>query len=604
MKPGARLPSMALLAWAGIMAVVAPLAAQQGPIPLFPSQPAPATPAPEGSARAGSAPPSAPGEAPATPAPAPGAETGTAPPSGFQVEGLAPPQIDSIGLTGPGDGGFDSQLWHGSDAKVVLPLLSQLPVITTNPPLRALTRRLLATGAPLEGVSQAGSVLEARVQRLLAMGDLDTAKRLLDQLPPARGDSRLARLVAETALLDGEDPAACRSASDIAPTANAAFWSEIVVYCRLAQGDLNGARLGLDLLQEAAQTDDHAFFELASMIADGTVSAAPPLHDPQPIHLALLRLAKLPLPASTLDELSPAALTAVARAPSLAGDQQLVLAERAFRNGGLPATSLAALYRDQPSESGADALHAVETAWGPRTRALAYRTVLDQQAVRDRAQLLDATWRAAAPDERFLVAEVFAGPFADLPVDRGLLTVAPSIARALLGAGRPLPAARWFALLSAETATNSAARSEVAGLTPLFALAGVGNGDAVPQFDEAAIAAWRAAAPGGEAAAERLYALLEGLGLTVPETAWVEALQGQLDETGTLPSVALWRGLERAVANKRLGETLLFALHLLQGRPQTVHPEAVVASLRALRAVGLDQEARSIAVATALSMGL
>jgi hypothetical protein len=249
-------------------------------------------------------------------------------------------------------------------------------------------------------------------------------------------------------------------------------------------------------------------------------------------------------------------------------------------------------------------LHAVESAWGPRTRALAYRTVLDQQAVRDRAQLLDATWRAAAPDERFLVAEVFAGPFADLPVDRGLLTVAPSIARALLGAGRPLPAARWFALLSAETVTNSAARSEVAGLTPLFALAGVGNGDSVPQFDEAAIAAWRAAAPGGEAAAERLYALLEGLGLTVPESAWVEALQGQLDETGTLPSVALWRGLERAVANKRQGETLLFALHLLQGRPHTVHPEAVVASLRALRAVGLDQEARSIAVATALSMGL
>ena len=600
MKPGARLPLMALLAWAGTMAVAAPLAAQQGPIPLFPSQSAPTPAAPEGSA-----PPSAPGEAPATPAPAPGAETGTAPPSGFQVEGLAPPQVDSIGLTGPSDGGFDRQLWQGSDAKVVLPLLSQLPVITVNPPLRALTRRLLVTGAPLEGVSQAGSVLEARVERLLAMGDLDTAKRLLDQLPPARGDSKLARLAAETALLDGEDPAACRSASDIAPTANAAFWSEIVVYCRLAQGDLNGARLGLDLLQESGQTDDHAFFELASMIADGTVGAAPPpLHDPQPIHLALLRLAKLPLPASALDELSPAALTAVARAPSLAGDQQLILAERAFRDGGLPAASLAALYRDQPSENGTDALHAVETAWGPRSRALAYRTVLNQQAVRDRATLLDATWRAAAPDERFLVAEVFAGPFTDLPVDRGLLTVASSIARALLGGGRPLPAARWFALLSAETATNSAARSAVAGLTPLFTLAGVGDGNAVPELNESAIAAWRSAAPGGEPAAERLYALLEGLGLTVPDSAWVEALQGQLEETGNLPSVALWRGLERAVADKRQGETLLFALHLLQGRPETVHPEALIASLRALRAVGLDQEARSIAVATALSMGL
>ena len=48
----------------------------------------------------------------------------------------------------------------------------------------------------------------------------------------------------------------------------------------------------------------------------------------------------------------------------------------------------------------------------------------------------------------------------------------------------------------------------------------------------------------------------------------------------------------------------LLALHMLGREPQAAHPEALGAGLRGLRAVGLDQEARAIAIATALQMGL
>ncbi|MGH6904268.1 MAG: hypothetical protein ACREIR_16170, partial [Geminicoccaceae bacterium] len=61
--------------------------------------------------------------------------------------------------------------------------------------------------------------------------------------------------------------------------------------------------------------------------------------------------------------------------------------------------------------------------------------------------------------------------------------------------------------------------------------------------------------------------------------------------------------LERAAADRRVGETILYALTMLDGRPQAVHPEALVACLRALRRVGLDRDARAIAVATALIDG-
>jgi hypothetical protein len=573
-----------------------PLSAQAGPIQLFPKELL-------GQPNAGEPPPGAP--VPASPpggqavGPEQGGGATSAPPEGFQVEGLAPPEVDSIGL----DGGFERTLWAGSDPQLVLTLLARLPVTSANPPLRALTRRLLVTGAPLDGGMTGGRVLSARVERLLAMGDLDTAKRLLDQLPPSRGDSQLARLAAEAALFDGDDPGACQRANDLAPTGGAAFWAKIAVYCRLAAGDEAGARLGLDLLREAGQTDDAAFFQLASAVADGRADGtAPPLPSPAAVHVALLRLAGVPLPASSLADPPAAVLTVAAREPKLAGDRQLESAERAFQAGGLTAADLGAIYAK--AAPAGDALSSVRSAWGPEARAMAYRAAGEQHNPQDLATLLAATWQAAKGDERLLVAQVFAERFADLPIDRSLLAVGPDAARALLAADRPLPAARWFALLNDEKTRDSRVQREVAALAPLYALAGIGGSEAVPELDEPAVAAWRQATPDADAKAERLFALLDGVGSPVPGPVWWHELTPPLQRDGSVPVGALWAGLERATTAKRLGETVLFALHMLNGTPAAAHPEVLTASLRALRTVGLDHEARQIAVATALAMDL
>ncbi len=481
-------------------------------------------------------------------------------------------------------------------------LLAELPVATHNPPLAALTRRLLATGAPLDGGPAGGRMLSARVERLLAMGDLDTAKRLLDQLPPSRGDGSLARLAAQAALFDGDDPAACQRANDLAPTGGAPFWAEIAIYCRLAAGDQDGARLGLDLLRESDQGQDKAFLKLAGAVADRRSDAVPAIASPSAVEVALLRLAGRPLPEALLADPGPAVLTAAAREPTLAGDRQLEIAERAFQNGSLSAAALGTIYGARAPAG--DALARVRTAWGPEARAMAYRAAGEQRNPQDLATLLDATWQAARGDERFLVAEVFAKRFADLPIDRLLLAVAPSAARALLAADRPLPAARWFALLNAEAARDSRAAREVAALTPLFALAGIGDSQAVPELDEAAVTAWRQATPDADAKAERLFALLDGVGSPVPAPVWSQELTPPLQRSMSVPIGALWRGLDRASTSKRLGETVLYALHMLNGQPDAAHPEVLVESLGALRAVGLDQDARQIAVATALAMDL
>jgi hypothetical protein len=181
---------------------------------------------------------------------------------------------------------------------------------------------------------------------------------------------------------------------------------------------------------------------------------------------------------------------------------------------------------------------------------------------------------------------------------------APSVARALLATDRPVPAAGWLSVLDAEAAQATRMQTAVTGLVPLFALAGVGGSDAVPQLHARAIAAWRLANPEAGSSVEQLFALLEGVGASVDAIAWRDLRGLPLQHQAMVPAGALWRGLEQAATAGRLGDTVMFALHMLNGQPETAHPEVLIACLRALRRVGLDRDARAIAVATALTLQL
>jgi hypothetical protein len=122
----------------------------------------------------------------------------------------------------------------------------------------------------------------------------------------------------------------------------------------------------------------------------------------------------------------------------------------------------------------------------------------------------------------------------------------------------------------------------------------------VPRIDGAALAAWRLATTADQALAERLFALLEGVGAPVEAGAWRSVLAGHGQRQQPAPAAVLWHGLEQAAAERRVGDTVLFVLQMLNGQPEAVHPEVLVACLRALSRVGLDRDARAIAVATAL----
>jgi hypothetical protein len=75
--------------------------------------------------------------------------------------------------------------------------------------------------------------------------------------------------------------------------------------------------------------------------------------------------------------------------------------------------------------------------------------------------------------------------------------------------------------------------------------------------------------------------------------------------TATIPSVALWLDQQRAATEKRIGETVLTTLILARdGERLTGEPVVLARIVAGLELVGLDSEARAVAVEAALDAGL
>ena len=69
-----------------------------------------------------------------------------------------------------------------------------------------------------------------------------------------------------------------------------------------------------------------------------------------------------------------------------------------------------------------------------------------------------------------------------------------------------------------------------------------------------------------------------------------------------MPAAALWRGLGAAAAAGAVGETVLMALLALgEAGPAGAHPTMLGAVVDALRRVGLEAEARSVALEAVLA---
>jgi hypothetical protein len=533
--------------------------------------------------------------APPNAAPA-GPQVLAAPPASteeIQTETLAPLDSSWAGTLGAADRGFPRDMWGATPRSFVATALALLQP-TTSPALQSLTRRLLLSDANSpRGEEPAGgpSILDRRIERVLAFG-YSGAAALLATLPQNNVSEAFDRDTVELRVVAGDLGGACAAVNEHAPGSGTRWWREALIGCQALTGAFDQARLGLSAMREQDADRDQAFETLINAILGrrGKLDRFP---DPTPFRMALLAAAKLPLPADALASAGPGALAVLATSDKAPIAARLAAGERAEALGALPPAALGLLYgavESKPEEVGA-LLKSGKLPDDPGSRAILYNLARtnDPGAVRV-AALAPLIADASRRDAFMSVARLIAPLVAELQPSPDLQGFAGDAARVLLAAGAYDRAAPWLAL---------AERPElrlIANFAQSDSTQSVSLGDAT-----AALAARDTQVAPRQA--DLLVMLAAALGTPLNGVDLGALLRST--HSGTVPNAALWLDQQQAAKAARLGETVLTSI-LLASAGDRLSPEPLVLAqaIKGLHAVGLEADARALAVEAALDAGI
>lgn len=524
-----------------------------------------------------------------------------------------PIDVDAVGLVQETDNALPADLWKGSTRGVVDRLLSELPVPIHSPTAHNLAVRVLTASGPSPSASEGaapGGFVAARAERLLALGDVTAATALAGAVPRAEADERLSRVLLDGLLAAYDTTGTCQLVRRQIGRFDTPYWQKALIFCQALAGEQARAQLGLSMLRDSgADNDDPIFVHLVDALL-GDQRPIRELTRPTPLHLAMMNAARQQIPASAVSNADPLTLRMIAQSPNVAPEVRLEAAERAEAVGALSTEALvqaleAASFK--PEEL-ANALSLAEKAARPRAHAAIYRAAKAQPAGIGRAEALHRGWQISRARGFYPgTVRTTLALLTELSPTRELAWFAHDAGRALLLAGRVEEASRWYELAREEAAAGARTEQSEILLWPLMRLAGA---DVTPP-DPKALAAWCATQEKLDAgkAAERtalLVALFEGLGDATDGSLMALLLSGDLRPQSVLmPHPALWLGREGAASAGRLGETVLFVLATLgTDGLGGLTPHTLVALLQALRTVGLEGEARALALEAAITAGL
>lgn len=545
-------------------------------------------------------PPPAATPAPATPAPDTGAGGGETLPSGVQATPLAPVDTAWIGTLAPADGGFPETFWQGTPRSFVV---AALPLVqpTTSPVLQDLTRRLLLSNAVAPGGSDPADghgLVAVRVERMVALGQVDGALAIMDRLPWKGDQETVDRLKVDLNLVKNDTDAACKQADSAIGKYQDVWWDRMQIACQALGGDQGKAQLGLSLLRERKAPRDQLFDTLIDAVG-GKSAKIDRMPDPTPVRVTLLAAAKLPLPADALQAADPAVLHAWATNANVPNDRRLPAAERAAALGALPLDELRLLYTEisfKPEEAKTALQQASEN---PRARALLYTTAKQETVPAARAEVLQALLQAGAKRGELPVTARLVAPIVlEIPATPDLDWFAPLAARALYAADHPAEAARWAQLIDA---------AGQAQLLPVARMAAGNDGPAWPKGGLKDVLTGLLPKDGQPDPVKFMLAaaLLSAAGEPVTANDWALLVPLPPTPAQSVPNVAVWLGGRDAAAGKRLGETVLDTLLMAHlGDRLSTEPDIIAEAVARLRAVGLEPEARRLAVEAALDAGL
>ena len=488
----------------------------------------------------------------------------------------------SVSALARGQGALNGDLWAHSDAAVVAALLARLPSVYESPSALRLAQRVLFSG----GAAPQGDGREAARQRFEALGRMGAADQLATMAGGAGDalhDPDIAQFAAQAELARGRRPEACargRAAalSDTAPI----FLVRLRAFCSAVSGDRAAVDLALEMGHGAAAED--GWYRAALAAVAGAPGARPPgARYDNALATQISIAAHLRPAARALTNASTLALLALARGDDAPQPQRVQAAELAFRRGALPVGEARAILLATPDT--------VTTALAPMAATL--RQVAAAQAPVEAAGAISGLLRQAA------------GP-ADFAAASRLFRAEINALRSAPDAGAALAMAR-AALLNGDLqdaqrliASARQAGAEESVLAPLDAAAAASVG---ARGDDGTFALKRridAAGASMARSAARDVALLMALGARADDGARA-FLAASPPTGGAAADGAATTALADAAQRGAVGETALLAALAILPRPGRLDADSLSHIIAALIAVGLENDARRLAVEAILA---
>ena len=546
-----------------------------------------------------------------------------APDDGLTVSDLPSARPSWTGVLTETEGGLGWAMWEGTDAALAGRLLAAVPEALASPAMRNLTLRLLLSraaapekparrglapigpdGNPVEDdPDTVARFLEERIHLLVRLADGEGLGQLADALPVEGIPPELVDRLREARILAGDGDRACpevRERLSVQPTFRLRM---SLVACQIRQGTLDAARLTLQLLEDALPANA-VMPALAHAILDGTPLPGG-LNIPDDDYLALVLLAHGDERLARYQNAAGLPVyRAIAESKTADTPQRIYATEQAARAGALRDLALVEAYAaveftpEQLRSAGteADGLRPV------LARALLFQAALQATTAIDRARFLRLLWDRAGQDPGFTVlAHATGAVTATVSPRQDLAWFSVAAARGLLAGGRYIEAEEWVRMLASSADLDFVASGQLYALFPALALAGRPVPEPFEVFPKEDIRATlpRTGTPAHHATRlSRLLVVLEAMDVPVPMGSWLTLLDdAALRTTATIPSAPTRYQLRDAVTQGRKAETVLFVLSILgPGGPAAADPLTLNAAIRSLRAIGLTEDARAIAL--------
>ena len=522
------------------------------------------------------------------------------------VQSLQELDRDSIGLLDDNQGGLGADMWSGISRSFVTRLLVLLPSRINSPIMRNLMRRLLLTEAVApKKVRSQPALLPLRIGALFETGDLKSALALISLTSNRTSEEGLARIGIDGRLFGNDTAGACQLVQVQSDQFKGVYWQKAAAFCLAMAGKMAQANLISDVLAENTNSLNPAFFSAMDKLSGAASPKISSLKGPSALMLSLMRSAGLILPKDVIEDASPSALRLISLSPNAPIEVRLAAGELARVLGVIGSKRLGEIYNviDSDSTLITNPIQYLSENWGPKGRAFLAQIVEKQEDTVERAKIIDEALKLAQKQGEWKITALAMVPYVEtIEPSADLAWFSGTAARIFIATGNYKSARNWLES-SKDQEMKLSNRMDLYPLLTLITKSDVTRVQVVELRDW-----WKTQnvlGDGGLAKARTFFSLLNSMGVAIPSDLWAEVLDDGQPIKKFGPKATIRNALSQVAEDGSRGATVAMTLIALGERgilDQNLF--AVEMSIKALRRIGLKQEARAIALETAIVAGL